>query len=39
MPRALAERDSRYWRLPSAWRVSKARDDFPEPLTPVMTVS
>ena len=39
IPRALAERDSRYWRLPSACRVSKAREDLPEPLTPVMTVS
>ena len=39
IPRAFAERDSRYWRLPSACRVSKARDDLPEPLTPVMTVS
>ncbi len=38
-PRALAERDSRYWRLPSACRVSKAREDLPEPLTPVITVN
>ena len=38
-PRALADSDSRYWREPSACRVSKASDDLPEPLTPVMTVN
>ncbi len=38
-PRALAERDSRYWREPSACRVSKASDDLPDPLTPVITVN
>ena len=37
-PRALVESDSRYCRLPSAWSVSKASDDLPEPLTPVTTV-
>ena len=39
IPRALAERDSRYWRLPSACNVSKASDDLPDPLTPVITVN
>ena len=39
IPRAFAERDSKYCRDPSAWRVSNARDDFPEPLTPVITVN
>ncbi len=38
-PRALAERDSKYWREPSACKVSKASDDLPDPLTPVITVS
>src|SRR3989338_8810989 len=37
--RAYAERDSTYRRCPSAKIVSKASDDFPEPESPVITVS
>ena len=37
--RAYVERDSMYLHCPSAKRVSNARDDLPEPETPVMTVS
>jgi hypothetical protein len=37
--RAYEERLSTYRRCPSAYSVSKARLDFPEPLTPVMTIS
>src|SRR3989344_2514443 len=35
--RAYAERDSTYLRWPSAKMVSKAKDDFPEPESPVNT--
>lgn len=37
--RAYAERDSTKRRCPSAYIVSKASDDFPDPLTPVTTTS
>lgn len=37
--RAYAERLSTYRRWPSAYRVSNASDDFPEPDNPVMTTS
>ena len=37
--RAYAERLSTYLRWPSAYIVSKAREDFPEPLRPVTTIS
>src|SRR6267142_1331083 len=36
---AYAESDSTYRRCPSAYTVSNASDDFPDPLTPVTTVS
>ena len=37
--RAKVESDSMKRRCPSAYTVSKAREDFPEPLTPVTTTS
>src|SRR3954471_18768077 len=37
--RAYAESDSTYRRWPSAYSVSKARDDLPEPETPVSTTN
>src|ERR1700757_5338468 len=37
--RAYAESDSTYRRCPSAYTVSNASEDFPDPLTPVTTVS
>lgn len=36
--RAYDDMDSMYRRWPSAWIVSKARDDFPDPESPVITM-
>ena len=36
---AYAESDSTYRRWPSAYMVSKARDDLPEPETPAITIN
>jgi hypothetical protein len=36
---AYVDRDSTYRRWPSAYNVSNAREDFPEPEMPVMTTS